>query len=253
MPSLSPWQQQRLDMAPPNRSTVPPQPQPLAHPPLTPPAHHHHVTRRVPHVTKYIGAFQNSASIYIVMEHCGGGDLLEQLLREGRAMTEKRVVREVVLPILTGLSYMHAAGIIHRDIKLENLFVSSQGQLQLGDFGLALCIHEENAISPVGTLEYMPPEILRLPTTDLVIKGIVKAEDITPVDFKVDLWSFGVTVYELVTGRSPFEGANKDEIRQNILKHVMRPLPSFLTSDCRDFIHKVTDTGPSSSMLSCAC
>ena len=155
-------------------------------------------------------------------------------------MTERRVVREVVLPILTSLTHLHAAGIIHRDIKLENLFVSTANQLQLGDFGLALCTHEENAISPVGTLEYMPPEILKLPSTDLVLKGIVKAEEIVPVDYKVDLWSFGVTVYELVTGRSPFEGGSKDEIRQNILKHNMRPLPSFLAADCRDFINKVS-------------
>jgi hypothetical protein len=52
-----------------------------------------------------------------------------------------------------------------RDIKLENLFISSRGHLQLGDFGLAISVLEERAISPVGTLEYMAPEILRLPST----------------------------------------------------------------------------------------
>jgi serine/threonine protein kinase len=52
-----------------------------------------------------------------------------------------------------------------RDIKLENLFISSHGHLQLGDFGLAISVLEERAISPVGTLEYMAPEILRLPST----------------------------------------------------------------------------------------
>jgi len=68
----------------------------------------------VPHTTAYTGAFQDSKQIYIVMEYCGRGDLLEQLLKEGRAMAEKRVVREGVLPTLTALSYLHAAGIIHR-------------------------------------------------------------------------------------------------------------------------------------------
>lgn len=70
--------------------------------------------RRIPHTTAYTGAFQDSKQIYIVMEHCKGGDLLEQLLKEGRAMPEKRVVREVVLPSLTALAHLHAAGIIHR-------------------------------------------------------------------------------------------------------------------------------------------
>jgi serine/threonine protein kinase len=73
----------------------------------------------VPHTTAYTGAFQDSKQIYIVMEHCSGGDLLEQLLREGRAMAEKRVVREVVLPTLTALAYLHAAGIIHRCVLYE--------------------------------------------------------------------------------------------------------------------------------------
>uniref|UniRef100_A0A383WNW0 Protein kinase domain-containing protein n=1 Tax=Tetradesmus obliquus TaxID=3088 RepID=A0A383WNW0_TETOB len=190
----------------------------------------------VPHTTAYTGAFQDSKQIYIVMEHCSGGDLLEQLLREGRAMAEKRVVREVVLPTLTALAYLHAAGIIHRDIKLENLFISSSGHLQLGDFGLAISTQEERAISPVGTLEYMPPEILRLPSTDLVVKGLVAVDDIAPVNEKVDIWSFGVTVYELVTGRSPFEGSSKDEIKAAILGYKMRQLPAFLTPGCQDFI-----------------
>ncbi|GBF89005.1 aurora like kinase [Raphidocelis subcapitata] len=191
---------------------------------------------RVPHVCHYIGAFQDSKQIYIVMEHASGGDLLEQLLREGRAMTEKRVVREVIVPMLTCLAHLHAGGVIHRDIKLENLFVSPTRGVLLGDFGLALCTHEEKPISPVGTLEYMPPEILRLPTTDLLTNGTVRAEDVVPVDEKVDSWSLGVTVFELVTGRSPFEGASKDEVRSAILRHAMRPPPAFLSPDCVDWV-----------------
>lgn len=61
------------------------------------------------------------------MEHCGRGDLLEQLLKEGRAMAEKRVVREVVLPSLTALAYLHAAGIIHRCAAPSALLVGCVG------------------------------------------------------------------------------------------------------------------------------
>lgn len=69
---------------------------------------------RVPLITCFVAAFQDSKQIYIVMEHCSGGDLLEQLLKEGRAMTEQRVAIEVALPILTALIHMHQLRIIHR-------------------------------------------------------------------------------------------------------------------------------------------
>ncbi|GBF97062.1 aurora-like kinase [Raphidocelis subcapitata] len=190
----------------------------------------------VPNVCRYIGAFQDSRQIYIVMERAQGGDLLESLLAEGRAMTERRAVREVVAPMLTCLAHLHAAGVIHRDIKLENLFVSPTRGVMLGDYGLAVCVHEEKPISPVGTLEYMPPEILRLPATDLVLSGAVRADDVTPITERVDCWSLGVTVFELVTGRSPFEGASKQEIRAAILAHAVRPLPGFLTRECADWL-----------------
>ena len=69
---------------------------------------------RVPLITTFLAAFQDSKQIYLVMEHCSGGDLLEQLLKEGRAMTEQRVAMEVALPILTSLTHIHQLRIIHR-------------------------------------------------------------------------------------------------------------------------------------------
>lgn len=72
---------------------------------------------RVPLITYFIAAFQDSKQIYIVMEHCSGGDLLEQLLKEGRAMTEQRVALEVALPVLTSLSHIHNLRIIHRHVQ----------------------------------------------------------------------------------------------------------------------------------------
>ena len=122
-----------------------------------------------------------------VMEHCGCGDLLEKLLREKKAMNERRVAVEVALPCLTALARMHEQRIVHRcvrevaagstactpslpspphppgrdphnrDIKLENIFIDDAGRIKLGDFGLTMSMRQESAISPVGTVEYMAP------------------------------------------------------------------------------------------------
>lgn len=74
-------------------------------------------------------------------------------------MTEKRVVNEVVVPLFVALAWLHEYDLIHRDIKLENIFVTAEGVVKHGDFGLTMSMKEERGISPVGTLEYMAPEV----------------------------------------------------------------------------------------------
>ena len=69
---------------------------------------------RVPLITQFHGAFQDAYQIFLVMEYCGGGDLLERLLKEGRAMSERRVILEVAVPLLKTLQHMHSYSIIHR-------------------------------------------------------------------------------------------------------------------------------------------
>lgn len=83
-----------------------------------------YIKNRIPHVCRYVGAFQDDSRIYIAMERCSK-DLLAALLEGGRAWPEARAVREALAPALRALACMHAAGVIHRDIKLENLFVSA--------------------------------------------------------------------------------------------------------------------------------
>ncbi|GMH32861.1 hypothetical protein BSKO_00695 [Bryopsis sp. KO-2023] len=158
-------------------------------------------TKQIPNTTRFYGAFQDTHYIYIVMEYCPKGDLLELLIREGRAMTEKRICNMVAIPLLTTLQHMHRMGMIHRDIKLENVFVDEDLHVKLGDFGLTMSIHEERAISPVGTVEYMAPELVKLPSVDKVLSGQFKVDDIVPVTEKVDIWALGVTCFELVSGK----------------------------------------------------
>ena len=100
----------------------------------------------------YYGCFQDTDCYYIIMEFCGRGDLLEKILSEGRAMEERRVVNDVAVPLLMSLVAIHNLALIHRDIKLENVFIDDAGCVKFGDFGLAMSTEEERGISPVGTV-----------------------------------------------------------------------------------------------------
>ena len=154
----------------------------------------------VPSTVRFLAAFDDEGKVHIVMEACGGGDLLERLLHEGRAFSETRAAAEVAAPLLSCLASLHALSIVHRDVKLENVFVGDDGRVRLGDFGLTLSLKQELAISPVGTVEYMAPEIVALPPVDAVTSGAVLPASIAACDEKVDVWALGVTLYELLTG-----------------------------------------------------
>eukprot|EP00210_Caulerpa_lentillifera_P000389 g379.t1 len=197
---------------------------------------------RVPHVVDFYGSFQDSSKMYIVMEHCSRGDLLENILREGQALEERRAIKEVVIPLLISLTSLHQLCLIHRDIKLENIFVDESGGVKFGDFGLTMSSEEERGISPVGTVEYMAPELCKLPPADYIISGRIDPSELIPIDNKVDIWALGVTIYELVTGktrRSPFEGESKARLKQSIIRYNIRRLPRYLSKECEDFLGKM--------------
>ena len=94
------------------------------------------------------------------------GDLFKKLIRSGGVLEEKYVASEVILPLLLTLEYLHKNKIYHRDIKPENIFFTREGRMKLGDFGLAIDSSLERAKSRVGTLDYMAPEVVSLPTAD---------------------------------------------------------------------------------------
>eukprot|EP00208_Stichococcus_sp_RCC1054_P007878 CAMPEP_0206152602 /NCGR_PEP_ID=MMETSP1473-20131121/39407_1 /ASSEMBLY_ACC=CAM_ASM_001109 /TAXON_ID=1461547 /ORGANISM="Stichococcus sp, Strain RCC1054" /LENGTH=841 /DNA_ID=CAMNT_0053550163 /DNA_START=304 /DNA_END=2829 /DNA_ORIENTATION=+ len=186
-------------------------------------------------VTKFYGAFQDEERICIVMEYCPRGDLLELLLAENRAFSEERVA-QVALSLLQTFQHMHALHLIHRDVKLENIFIGAAGELKLGDFGLTMSTQQESAISPVGTTEYMAPEVVRLPRVELVTSRKVDVASLTPCTSAVDIWALGITLYELLSGHLPYEKHDKATMRQAILKAELRPLPSSVSPQARHFL-----------------
>jgi serine/threonine protein kinase/tetratricopeptide (TPR) repeat protein len=151
---------------------------------------------------------------YLVTELIPGEDMGGRL--HGRPLPEKEVLR-LGLQLAEGLSAAHEQGVVHRDLKPTNLRITPEGQLKILDFGLAkligslsLAIESETIARTqqiVGTLPYMSPEQLR---------GI-------PVDARSDLWSAGCVLYELATGRRPFEGATAPALTDAILRQPPPP------------------------------
>ena len=145
---------------------------------------------------------------YLAMQFLEGRDL-EHRMRAPEGMTLARKV-EVAIAVAAGLAHAHAAGIVHRDVKPANVFITSEGQVKLLDFGLARLVTSELTRSNVmvGTVNYMAPEQLRGDKTD----------------HRVDIFSFGVVLYELFGGRKPFQAESFASIMCKILEETPEPL-----------------------------
>lgn len=208
----------------------------------------------IPNVVQFYGGFQDTERIFLIMELCEGGDLLEVLMARKVPFSERRAIQKIAVPLLTSVACIHSLNIIHRDIKLENIFLTADyGEVRLGDMGLTMSQLQENAISPVGTTEYMAPEVITLPTVEAIQSGRVTANSIVPNDNKVDIWAVGVTMYELLNGHLPFLGNDKLEVKANIVENKLIPPDSSLSRDIRDFLKQMlsysADERPSALML----
>ncbi|XP_018083094.2 protein kinase C delta type [Xenopus laevis] len=126
--------------------------------------------------------------------------------------------------MICGLQFLHNEGIIHRDIKRLNILLDDKGHVRISDFGLAKQnVFEDNTItSGVGTLGYMAPEILQE----------------KPYNAAVDWWSFGVTIFEMVTGVALFANNDSEELIDSIIMD--RPvIPQWLDEELKDLLKKV--------------
>ena len=158
-----------------------------------------------PFVTNCVAAFATAGSVFLVCELCHS-DLFDVLHARRRfSVPDTRILSSQVL---LAIEYLHERGVVHRDLKLENLLLAADGALKLADFGFAKVI-QYRSWTLCGTPEYLAPEII-------LEKGHGKA---------VDYWAFGVLFYEMLNGVSPFEAHNPLKTYEKILaRHVSYPL-----------------------------
>ncbi len=146
---------------------------------------------------------------YIVMEYVGGPTLRDVILREA-PMSPARAL-EVFEPVMGALAAAHDAGLVHRDVKPENVLFSERGQIKVADFGLAKAVSSQTSTATqgllIGTVSYLPPE--------LVLSG--------RADARSDVYSAGVVLFELLTGRKPHTGETPIQVAY---AHVHNDVPA---------------------------
>lgn len=158
-----------------------------------------------PNIVRLLGAFEMEMAWSFPMELCPGGDLLDKITRDEHYSED--VARRFVRQLAEGIAHMHAQGVVHRDLKLENLMLSSREddgdgvQVKLSDFDLACFFTDAASLAePCGTPGYVAPEIIRLAMGDR-----------SPVvTVACDIWSFGVIAYILLCGHPPFDMEDDD-------------------------------------------
>lgn len=179
---------------------------------------------RHPNILKLYGHFHDSKRIFLILEFAGQGELYKHLRKATRFPEHK--ASKYIAQMATALSYLHRKHVIHRDIKPENILVGIHGEIKISDFGWSVHAPSNRRTTYCGTLDYLPPEMVRPMNPE------------RSYDEKVDLWSLGVLTYELLTGEAPFEDAPVLTARR-IAKADMK-VPSFVSTEAADLIHKVT-------------
>ncbi|EGV64695.1 kinase-like protein, partial [Yamadazyma tenuis ATCC 10573] len=144
--------------------------------------------KNVPNVTHYYGSILNDTRLWIIMDYCSGGSV-RTLLKAG--VFEEKHIGVVIRESLIGLSAVHKLGVIHRDLKAANILISKEGNVQLCDFGVAAKVSANSLkrTTMAGTPYWMAPEVIREGDT---------------YNSKADIWSLGITIYEIATGNPPY-------------------------------------------------
>lgn len=176
-----------------------------------------------PFIVKLKYSFQDTKNLYLVMEFIQGGELLNQLRKQGKFTEDE--AKFYICEILLAIEYLHNNGVIYRDLKPENVLIDDEGHIKLTDFGLSFKgIDDLNsqAYTICGSDYYLAPEVIKN-------QGYNKS---------VDYWSLGVLFYEMITGFSPFRAERREDVYKKIVNREME-ICGYVTCGASDLIDKL--------------
>ncbi|KAE8657838.1 hypothetical protein F3Y22_tig00116980pilonHSYRG00045 [Hibiscus syriacus] len=187
-------------------------------------------TLKHPNVVRFIGGCRKPMVWCIVTEYAKGGSVRQFLTRrQNRAVPLKLAVKQA-LDVARGMACVHGLGFIHRDLKSDNLLIASDKSIKIADFGVARIEVQTEGMTPeTGTYRWMAPEMIQH----------------RPYTQKVDLYSFGIVLWELITGLLPFQNMTAVQAAFAVVNKGVRPV---IPNDClpvlREIMMRCWDTNP---------
>ncbi|XP_038182636.1 serine/threonine-protein kinase Nek1 isoform X9 [Arvicola amphibius] len=183
-----------------------------------------------PNIVQYKESFEENGSLYIVMDYCEGGDLFKRINAQKGALFQEDQILDWFVQICLALKHVHDRKILHRDIKSQNIFLTKDGTVQLGDFGIARVLNStvELARTCIGTPYYLSPEIC----------------ENKPYNNKSDIWALGCVLYELCTLKHAFEAGNMKNLVLKIISGSFPPVSLHYSYDLRSLLSQLFKRNP---------
>ncbi|PKI34604.1 serine/threonine-protein kinase STY13-like [Punica granatum] len=174
-----------------------------------------------PNIVRFIGACKKPLVWCIVTEYAKGGSVRQFLTkRQNRSVPLKLAIRQA-LDVAKGMAYVHGLGFIHRDLKSDNLLINSDKTIKIADFGVARIEVQTEGMTPeTGTYRWMAPEMIQH----------------RPYTQKVDVYSFGIVLWELITGLLPFQNMTAVQAAFAVVNKEVRPI---IPSDCLPILSNI--------------
>ena len=178
-------------------------------------------------IVQLYNVFQDSSTIFLVMEHIQGKELFEQIIKKRKLSEIESLL--YFQQLISGIEYLGKLGIAHRDLKPENLMIDTRKVLKITDFGLSSNFKKNELLStPCGSPSYAAPEML-------------SGEKYWGPG--ADIWSCGVILYTMLCGRLPFEDKDNSKLYEKIKKGIFS-IPEFLSENAKDFLVKILNVDP---------
>uniref|UniRef100_A0A8C7I3K8 non-specific serine/threonine protein kinase n=1 Tax=Oncorhynchus kisutch TaxID=8019 RepID=A0A8C7I3K8_ONCKI len=184
-----------------------------------------------PFIVKLHYAFQTEGKLYLILDFLRGGDVFTRLSKE--VMFTEEDVKFYLAELALALDHLHHLGIVYRDLKPENILLDEAGHIKLTDFGLSKesVDVDKKAYSFCGTVEYMAPEVVNR-------RGHTQS---------ADWWSLGVLMFEMLTGTLPFQGKDRNETMNMILKAKLG-MPQFLSVEAQSLLRMLFKRNPANRL-----